>query len=164
MLAEAEKAADAGEREEAALSAWFAALYAHMRNELNYQDKARLEPEIAACLARAAKLLGIEGNARKYQDIATPYLKGKLPDRCGIGKGVVPVIGDIQMLIVDDGVGGRRTFYYHTPKNEDELDCGKIQGAMCFEILNSMHVTSAMRQAGVKGETMTFIEHCVVPD
>lgn len=88
----------------------------------------------------------------------------KLPDNCGYTKGVVPISGDIYRIILDDGEGGRRTFYYHAPRNEGELDCGKLPSPICFWQQETIPVTPALRNAGVKGKNMTFIDECVVPD
>lgn len=88
----------------------------------------------------------------------------KLPDNCGYNKGVKPITEDINMIILDDGEGGRRTFYYHTPRSEDELDCGKLPSPICFWQQKSMPVAPALRKAGVKGKSMTFIGECVVPE
>ena len=87
-----------------------------------------------------------------------------MPDRCGINKGVTPITGDINMIILDNGIGQTRPVYYHKRKNTDSIDCGYISGSMCFQILNTMPVTPALKQSGVQGDSMIFIDECVVAD
>lgn len=165
LLAEAKRAKTEDERIENAMNAWFAAVYADMQNNRIYTQKnMSLQEKIAASIRNAGDILGISGKNMKYIQRTMDFLNGKLPDRCGINKGAVPVVDDISMIILDDGIGHTRTMYYHSPKNNDEIDCGKISGSLCYAILNTMPVTPAMRRSGAQGDTMTFIHQCVVPD
>lgn len=165
-LAELNKAQNGADRSDAAMDALFAAVYTDMQNNLPYPPKDEsLQKKIDACIAEAGKILGISENDPKYPQTARDYLNGKLPDRCGINKGVTPVTGDINMIALDNGIGQTRTMYYHKLKNADGgLDCGAIQGSMCFKILHTIPVTPALKQSGIQDDSMTFIDECVVPD
>lgn len=165
LLADAKKAKTEDDKIESAMNAWFAAVYADMQNNRPYPPKnVKLEEKIKTSILKIGKLLGMSGNAMKYIRPTIDYLNGKLPERCGVNKGSTPMVGDINMIILDNGIGQTRTMYYHTPKNEEEIDCGKIYGNICYQVLNTMPVTPVMRQSGAQGNTMIFIHQCVAPD
>lgn len=165
-LAELNNIQNERDRIDAAMDAWFAAVYADMRNNSPYPPKdENLQKKIDSCLAAAGKALGVSGKDPKYIKAAQDYLNGKLPDHCGINKGVTPVTGDINMIILDNGIGRTRTMYYHQLKNENGApDCGELRGAICYRILSEMPVTPVLRESGVQGDSMTFITECVSPE
>lgn len=163
LLANAKKEKNAEYRQNAAINAWFAAAYAAAQNG-DYRADAKLQTQIDKCLQEIAGELNMGANAPRYLRRARDFLAGKLPDHCGINKGATPITGDINRIILDDGIGNRRVFYYHAQNNADSPDCGKLSGAICFNIAEKIPATPALRQSGVTEDTLTFIEECVVPD
>lgn len=166
LLSDAKKTTDLNEKFEVAMSAWFASVYADMKNSETFpiSERDKLQKQINLCVIKAANILGINLHDRKYRSKTEEFLKGKLPDRCGINKGSIPIIRDINMIILDDGIGNQNTFYYHSKNNDDSVDCGKISGDLCFKKLYTIPVTDTLRKAGAKGDTMIFIGECVAPN
>lgn len=88
----------------------------------------------------------------------------KWPDNCGVVKAAVPIDDSLNMILLERQNGEKRTFYYYHQPDNQGVNCGKIVGLMCFEVLQELPITTKLRQAGVKGDKMTLIHECVAAD
>lgn len=82
------------------------------------------------------------------------------PDNCGLVKAAVPIDDSLHMIRLEGQKGEKRTFYYYHQPDNQGVDCGKIVGLMCFQVLQELPVTPKLKQSGVKGDKITLIHEC----
>lgn len=94
-----------------------------------------------------------------YEGENRPY-----PDNCGLVYSAALVTRDLGQIVLDDGTGSLKTFYYrHDPHNKDK-QCGDMAGKICFTFLGSRPVGKSLAAKGVSGETMMMIRECMELD
>jgi hypothetical protein len=73
------------------------------------------------------------------------------------------VTRDLGQIVLDDGTGSLRTFYYrHEPLNKDKQG-GDMAGKICFTLPGSRAVGKSPAAKGVGGDTV-MIRECMELD
>lgn len=88
----------------------------------------------------------------------------KLPNTCGIVQYSLPIADNLYSLLLDDGLGNKKTVYYYHQKGSAATNCGDIVGMLCYEIVQKIPVPQKLRESGVRGQTMTIVNQCVAAD
>lgn len=89
---------------------------------------------------------------------------GPLPENCGIVRSSAPLTGDLSEILLDDGAGNLRTFYFYPHLCHHEKQCGDMTGKICFTIMGTIPVNAKLAARGVTGERITIIRECMEVD
>lgn len=87
--------------------------------------------------------------------------KRPFPDNCGLVYASSPITDKLGEILLDDGEGRIRTFYYQRAPENGEKECGDMAGKICFTVLGEMPVSRKLAQKGIKGDKITIIRECM---